>query len=241
MYSEISPSIELNSYVENFWVFSTNKFTEKFKVCPDACTDLIFDLNLSKVFLSAAMNTYQSIEVPAKSNLIGIRFKSENFGSILGIPLDEFKNQKVELSEILPRFDCRIVNELNNLESLDTKIQNLAIFVKLFGALSFERRDELIISVANRIRQLKGNFVVNDLVTYYHISLRQLQRRFKKYIGLTIKEFSNIVRLKNAEISIRINPEISLMEVAFNTGYYDHSHMNYEFNRIAGENPSNFR
>ena len=241
MYSEINPSFELKESVDAFWVFSNNKLREKFKICPDACTDLIFDLNLNKVFLSAAMNIYQQIELSAKSNLIGIRFKSENFGSILGIPLDELKNPKIELSELLPRFDCNITNDLKMLEPIHTNVNKLESFVATLLARNFEKRDELIISVANRIRHLKGNIVIKNLATTYHISLRQLQRRFKQYIGLTIKEFSNIIRLKSTENIIRNSPEISLMEIAFEMGYYDHSHMNYEFKRIAGENPSNFR
>jgi len=241
MFSEINPSFELKKSVENFWVLSTNNLKENFKVCPDACTDLIFDLNVNKVFLSAAMNSYQQIEVPAKSNLIGIRFKSENFGSLLGIPLDELKNLTIELSELRPRFDLNIIYELKGLDSINTNINKLERFITIVVAHNFERRDELIISVANRIRQSKGNFVIKDLATSYHISLRQLQRRFKQYIGLTIKEFSNIIRFKNTEMSIRNSPDISLMEIAFKMGYYDHSHMNYEFNRIAGENPNNFR
>lgn len=241
MYSEISPSFALRKSVEAFWVLSNNKLKERFKICPDACTDLIFDLNLNKVFLSAAMSTYQQVEVPANSALIGIRFKSENFGSILETRLDELKNLKIELPESLQRFDFNIKNELKATEPIESNVNKLENFVTSILTQNLERRDELAISVANRIRELKGDFVIKDLANSYCISLRQLQRRFKKYIGLTIKEFSNIIRYKSTEISIRNNPEISLMEIAFEMGYYDHSHMNYEFNRIAGENPSNLR
>lgn len=241
MYSEINPSIGLKKSVENFWFLTDNKLSEAYKICPDACTDLIFDLNINKVYLSAAMNTYQQIAVPAMSNLIGIRFKSESFGSILGIPLDELKNKKIELSDLLPRFDYSITDELNISEPIYANINKLENFVARVVAQNFDKRDEVVISMANRIRQLGGSCVIKDLASSYSISMRQLQRRFKQYVGLNIKEFSNVVRLKNTERSIKNCPERSLMEIAFEMGYYDHSHMHYEFQRIVGESPNIFR
>jgi len=241
VYTKINPSLELKESVDAFWLFSSNKFDEKFIICPDTCTDLIFDLNQNIVFLSGIMTNYQQIEVQAKSNLLGIRIKSENFGSLLGIPLYEVKNLKIELSELLPRFDLDIINELKSSETIQKNVNKLEDFLARALNQNFKRRDELIISVAKKIRLLKGNLNVVDLATTYQISLRQLQRRFKNYIGLTIKEFSNIIRFKNAELNIKTKSELSIMEIAFEMGYYDHSHMNYEFKRIAGENPSKFR
>jgi len=241
MYREINPSLELKESVDAFWVFSNNKIVEKFKICPDACTDLIFDLNQDIGYLSAPMTKYQRKELKADSNLIGIRFKSENFGSLLGIPLNELKNSTIEIAELIPKFDLGIISELKGTKTILSKVIQLEVFIERVFNQSFERRDELIISVAKRIRLLKGNLNLESLATSYHISLRQLQRRFKYYIGITMKEFSNIIRFKNAKINIKTNPHLSFMEIAFNMGYYDHSHMNYEFNRIVGESPSQFR
>lgn len=241
MYQEIKPSKKLSQSIDTFWIFSNNKLNEKFKVLPDTCTDLIFDLNQSKSFLSAVMTNYQEIEVQAQSNLFGVRFKSENFGSLSGIPLNEVKNLRIEFSELFPKFNFSIINQLNDSETIINKINKLEDYISKALNENFKSRDELVLSVAQRIRLLKGNLNVKYLAKIYHISIRQLQRRFKQYIGLTIKEFSNIIRFKNAEMNIKANPELSFMQIAFNMGFYDHSHMNHEFNRIAGENPSYFR
>jgi len=241
MYQEIKPSIESKDLIDSFWTFSNNKTVEKFKVLPDACTDLIFDLDRCESFLSGPMSTYQQYELKAQSNLIAIRFKSENFGSLPDFPLNETKNLTIECSSILSRFDFNITDELNSLDTIQKKITRLEVFISTAFYHNLENRDKLIISVAKRIRLLKGKINVEDLARSYHISLRQLQRRFKLYVGLTIKEFANIVRFKNTKKSIKTHSDLSLMQIAFKMGFYGHSHMNYEFNRIAGENPSQFR
>ncbi|WP_425547639.1 helix-turn-helix domain-containing protein [Aquimarina mytili] len=78
---------------------------------------------------------------------------------------------------------------------------------------------------------------VRDLAKSHYIGLRQLERSFKSYISVTIKEFSNIVRFNNAMKSIATFTNSSLLEIAFDMGFFHHSHMTYEFQRISGENP----
>lgn len=241
MYTELNPSIELNQVIDSFWFFKNDNEREHFKLLPDGCTDLIFDLNLSKSFLSGVMTTFQDIDLKPKSKLIGIRFKSENLGLLFDAPIHAIKNLRVDILDLNPALDLSIIHVLNELSTLESKKNTLEVFVQKTLIGNFERHDNLILSVANRIRLLKGKISIENLAKFYHISIRQLQRRFKSYVGLTVKEFSNIIRFINAEKFIKHNPALSLMEIAFMMGYYDHAHMNYEFNRIAGETPSSFR
>lgn len=70
-------------------------------------------------------------------------------------------------------------------------------------------------------------------------TVRQLERHFKKHIGLSPKEYSNIIRFQNALGMIK-NSEAdrSLLDIAFECGYYDHSHLANEIKRHTGLSPS---
>ncbi len=241
MYQEIKPSKGLDELIDSFWIFSKNKASENFKVLPDTCADLVFDLNQSKGFLSGVMTNYQRMELAIESNLIGIRFKTEKFGSLSKIPLNETKNLRVELSQIFPTKNLIRLSQLNELETITDKVNFLENFIETLFKENYERQDQIILSVAKNIRILNGNVNIGDLAKSHHISLRQLERRFKNYIGLTLKEFSNIVRFNNAKKSIATSTKTSLLEIAFDMGFFDHSHMTNEFKRISGENPSCFR
>jgi AraC-like DNA-binding protein len=241
MYQEIKPSEGIDNIIDSFWTFSKNKTREQFKVLPDTCTDLIFDLNQNKTFLSGIMANYQLTELAAESNLIGVRFKIEKFGVLSKIPLDETKNMRIELSEIFSTKNLNTLNQLTDFEKIKDKIDFLENFIETSFKQNAQRNDQIVFSVTQNIRRLKGIINVEDLAKSHNISLRQLERRFKSYIGLTIKEFSNIVRFNNAKKSIATTTKTSLLDIAFDMGFFDHSHMNYEFKRISGENPSFFR
>ena len=241
MYQEINPSKGIDRVIDSFWTFSNSKSSEKFKVLPDTCVDLIFDLNQNKGFLSGIMTNYQIRELATKSDLIGVRFKTEKFGFLSKIPLCETKNLRAELNEIFPMKNLKPLNQLTDFEKITDKITFLEKFIGISFKRNFQRQDKMVLSVAQRIRLLKGIVNIGDLAKSHHISLRQLERRFKNYIGLTLKEFSNIVRFNNAKKSIATQTSTSLLAIAFDMGFFDNSHMTYEFKRISGENPSCFR
>ncbi len=233
MYQEIKPSDRLADIIESFWTFSKNESSENFKVLPDTCSDLIFDLNKNQGYLSGIMTTYQLVELSKETDLIGVRFKSEKFGSLCKIPVDETKDLKVELSQILPTKKQNRLNQLYELETTTDKVHFIEKFVKQLFEHTSERQDLMILSIADNVRTLKGTLSIRDLANSHNISLRQLERRFKSYIGLTIKEFSNIVRFNNAKKSIANNIDSSLLEIAVDRGFFDHSHMTNEFQAIA--------
>ncbi|GAA5021916.1 transcriptional regulator [Marivirga lumbricoides] len=241
MYQEIKPSEGLDSIIDSFWTFSENKASENLKILPDTCTDLIFDLNQNKGFLSGIMTNYQRVELATQSNLIGVRFKIEKFGALAKIPLNETKNLRVELSQLFPPKSLDSIDQLNELKTITEKVYFLENFIKTSFKQNFQKQDQLILSVAQNIRSFNGIVNIEHIAQSHHISLRQLERRFKAYIGLTLKEFSNIVRFNKAKKAITTFQNSSLLEIAFDMGFFDHSHMTYEFKRISGENPSFFR
>ncbi len=241
MYQEIQPSKGLANLIDSFWTFSKNKADESFKVLPDNCADLIFDCKLNQGFLSGVMTKYQLRKLDTESDLIGIRFKTENFGWLSKIPLDETKNLRIELAHILPETNHNISSKLNDLENLKAKIDFLENFIETSFRQNHTTQDKLILSVSQEIRLLGGTAKIDDLARSHCISLRQLERRFKNYIGLSLKEFSRIVRFNNAKKSIATLKNNSLLEIASDMDFFDHAHMTYEFKRISGENPSFYR
>ncbi len=241
MYRQFKPSKELNHIIDTFWTFSNGDVNESFKILPDNCADLIFDLNQNKSFLSGVMTNYQIRELDKDAQLLGVRFKVENFGFLSRIPLKETKNLRIELSEILSKKSIHTLNRLNDSEGISYRIEYLENFVIRSYQENFLKQDQLVLSVTQQIRRMKGIVNVTELAKSYHIGLRQLERRFKRYMGLTVKEFSSIVRFNHAKKLIATSKNKSLLDIAFDMSFFDHSHMTHKFNRISGENPNFFR
>jgi len=241
MYQEIKPLNNTNHSIQSFWVFKQNKENIAFKVMPDNCVDLIIDLNQNKGFISGIMTHYQNRELGENSNIIGIRFKAETFPYLSKIPLSATKNHLIEFSNVNLDWNSTMIEELNEFDALLEKIAYLERFFTIQQNKTDYTQDALILSVIKEIRKVKGKVNIKALSKSNFISIRQLERRFKKCVGITLKEFSNITRFQHAKKVISKSKQTSLLEIAFDTGYYDHAHMNNDFKRISGKNPSAFR
>jgi transcriptional regulator GlxA family with amidase domain len=94
-------------------------------------------------------------------------------------------------------------------------------------------------SVINDIHSTNGQISICELSKRNFITVRQLERNFKKFVGLSPKEYSNIIRFQNALSLIKnSNQNRSLLDIAFECGYYDHSHLTNEIKRNTGLSPS---
>jgi len=71
-----------------------------------------------------------------------------------------------------------------------------------------------------------------------NISSRELERKFKKNVGLSPKQIARIYHFQSV-LHLK-NKSGSLTELAHTAGYYDQSHFIKEFRDIAGINPHSF-
>ncbi|THH41204.1 helix-turn-helix domain-containing protein [Neolewinella litorea] len=73
------------------------------------------------------------------------------------------------------------------------------------------------------------------------ISQRQLQRRFRREIGISPKQYLKLVRINRVIRTLENNPHLDLTSVAYHCGYYDQAHFIKDFKRITGQLPGDFR
>jgi len=241
MYQEVSSYYGLQSGIESFWTFRGNTEKTTFKVLPDSCVDLIFDLAQHRIFVSGIMTRYQNRNLDQNTHLLGIRMKAECLPRLMLMPMGEFKNERVDLTGSDVFLTSSLAVAANESTSWIERIHLLEKLILNQQEKFSGVHDDLVLAVASEIRRTRGNMRLSELAQSSRMSLRQLERRFKKCVGITLKEFSSIVRFVNAKSCIRQNQEASLLQIAFDMGYYDHAHMNHEFKRIADENPGAFR
>ncbi|MEO1435591.1 MAG: helix-turn-helix transcriptional regulator [Bacteroidota bacterium] len=241
MYQEIQASKPLSGIIDAFWTYSNNPTDERFKVLPDTCADFIFDLQRNQAFVSGVMTRFQCRELSKGTQLLGIRFKAEQVKSLIKVPLCELTNRRIELSEVSLIWNASRRDQLLEAESISKQIRFLDNWLSTAFEQVDQPQDSLVRSIATGIRQSKGRIKVKEIAASNFISLRQLQRRFKKQLGLTVKEFTSLVRFTQAQKIISSRPSESLSTIAFEAGYFDQAHMTKTFQQIAGETPSAFR
>lgn len=95
--------------------------------------------------------------------------------------------------------------------------------------------DQLIDTSIDLILQTSGNLRISELARKTGFSERYIGKIFEKFVGLSPKLFAETVRMQRAIRKILDSEKKdSLLEISMDCGYYDHAHMNREFNKFLG-------
>ncbi len=242
-YQEYIPSPKLGHYIDKYWVSKNDNDLTESKILPDGYIDIVFDINEESnnysddsIRISGMMTKFRNVISKQNSETFGIRFKAGQFNAISCFPISEIKNKAINASEILPNFNCALLEELIDKKSQSDKIQVIERF--LINQLSWSNTNNLIASVCASINTSFQTINMVHIAKQHHISLRQLERRFKVAVGVTMKEYHSIVRFCKTIESISQNPKKSLLLTAFDNGYFDHAHLTKDIYKMAGINPS---
>ena len=107
-------------------------------------------------------------------------------------------------------------------------------------SLALSGMDALKAPVAYVRKNYMQNICLKELAEVTHLSISALERRFKKYLGKTPKQFINEVRLENAR-RLLIETNIAIATIANDTGFADHSYFSRQFQKLFDQSPSAFR
>lgn len=94
------------------------------------------------------------------------------------------------------------------------------------------------IDIIKQIKHDRGTNKVSELLPNYGQSLRTLDNDFRKYIGISPKEYHNIIRLRKASLDLKKGKNI--LHTGLDLGYYDNSHFSREFKRFSSKSPRKF-
>ncbi len=81
---------------------------------------------------------------------------------------------------------------------------------------------------------------IDDLAKMSFLSVSALERRFKKHLGKTPKQFINEIRLENARRML-IETKLPIVEIAYQCGFSEHSYFSRQFKIMFGTLPSVLR
>lgn len=239
-YQEYKPIESLSKYIDSYWIIQNNFDSFYQRIIPDCCNDVIINIgsevvvNGSKLLLNeksyfvSNMTNYKDTLFQSNALLIGIRFKPFGANHLLGFELDGTANTINELS--LSEF---------NFKNLLTSLTDIkCAFDAFFAKMNIDIRLPLP-EIFDFINAEKGNVRVSDLANKYYLSERQLQRIFKAKAGITVQELCKQVRLQNTITLLKMNLNSnSILDIAFEAGYYDHSHLTHDLIKYTGHSPS---
>ena len=102
-------------------------------------------------------------------------------------------------------------------------------------------KQELADATGKLIREnYAKEFSLDELADTLHINKFYMLRTFKSVTGETPLAYHNRFRCEKAKELLQ-QPELSILYVAFETGFNSASHFSRVFSKVTGETPSNYR
>jgi AraC-like DNA-binding protein len=250
-YQEYHPAPGLVPFIDCYWTLKAGNTPGTYarRIIPDICADVILNLGEEvrvwngqhhqlkpeRAYVAGTMTTFQETLLQPGANLAGIRFKPFGLGALLGIRLQGVTDRIEELDRKIFSFEfgyCPAPGEHQGHSEVREKLD-----AWLLGRLNGQD-NTLMNNLIGTILDAKGKVSVGELVWQYHTTERQLERKFKDTLGVTLQEICNLTRFQYAYRLIQNRGERSLLDIAYEAGYYDHAHLTKHVKRYAGLLPS---
>jgi len=159
--------------------------------------------------------------------------------TFLRSPLDEIAGSTVNLTDV--------TGNRNDLSSLNEQLviahnhrRRVAVVERLLLSRVHPAKPDPLIgaAVAWLDQGTAGRRRIDDLARYIGLSQSALERRFRRVVGLSPKNYASLARLRHA---VRLQATgADLTTVAHSAGYSDQSHFIKDFRRATGSAPSTF-
>jgi len=166
-----------------------------------------------------------------------VQFREVGANSFIREPLYELFGESLSLDYLTGYHNISEIEEqLAEAKNNASRIALIEDF--LLTKLCYHKPDQLVSAALERIQLAKGNIRMSELADKLCLSQDAFEKRFRKVVGISPKQFSFIVRMKSI-VSNRLNDQ-TLSEVAFQAGYFDQPHFNKDFKLFTGQTPKDF-
>ncbi len=249
-FKRIMPCADLEDVVDCFWMI-TDEQAEPIeqKIIPDGFPEIIFhfgdpyQIRITKDWelqtdnlLAGQITRHFFLRNTGRSETLGIKMKPAAITRLFDISMHDVTDRvvplKSKIQEGLP--DVALLRSLRD-DAERVRIIEQALKKFLHGPAP----NTWIEKAVDAIFETRGLTPVARLCSIAGTGERQLERAFRKYIGLSPKFYARIIRFSHIFQLIH-KKKLNGSELGLEAGFYDQSHFIKNFKAFTGEDPSRY-
>lgn len=250
--TQFAPGAALAPFVRGFEIVETQDEAVTRTLLPDttvvlgfryagAATLLDDDASSGRVLPDAVVTglrvSVRRMHTAAHSGIVLAKFRAAGAASFFTGPLHHLFGTMRALSELMDAADVAAASR--RIAGATTHAERLTIVEQFLLARQRPFEPDPIVSGALRaIGAAAGAIRVGMLARDLQVSEDTLEKRFRRIVGASPKQFATLVRLRRAVDLSRESD--SLTTLALDAGYYDQSHFIRDFRAITGDAPGHF-
>lgn len=243
------PSPALRPWVAAFEIFDSPASSGPVSILPDVGPVLGFQFRgrvltrmgqeetlLDPCGITGLQSGARSFRYLPGSGTVLVRFHPWGAAAFLPVPMHELAGRSVGLAAVLETTGTRAT-----LETLDRALEapddaaRLRAVEALLLALLRERRPDGVLRRAVGLLHRGEAQSVGRLARDLGVGERQLERKFREWVGVGPKRFAGLVRFRRALDAMQADPGRAAAGLA--AGWFDQAHFIKDFRAFAGTTP----
>lgn len=174
----------------------------------------------------------------ATCDTLGIILRPAGAYALLARDLSEISDQMVDARDLLGREVAELAERCAESRGVAERFALVERWI-LTRIARARTPDPAITWIAAEIERTSGNVRVGRLREATGMSATRLVDTFRRQIGVRPKLYARLVRFSRTLERLR-EPDVRLVDLALDAGYYDQAHMDAEFRALAGVSPTTF-
>ena len=178
----------------------------------------------------------REMRTSANGGVVLARFRPGGASRFFGAPLHELFGKSAALEELVPR---RVVARVHDrVGTARDDGERVRAVEELLFAQQRPRPDPLVMAAVQRLSRPEDGERIHAVARDLGSSLDAFEKRFRRVVGCTPKQFASLMRLKKAIDGYR--PGVLLTRLALEAGYFDQAHFSRELRAVTGKAPREF-
>ncbi|KAB2868908.1 MAG: helix-turn-helix transcriptional regulator [Bacteroidales bacterium] len=247
LYRKVFPCKELSNFINCYYEFNDYGMFkgQGVRILNNGFTEMIIQLASPTIFNNKSRkieNSYKTslsgqyidkivTTTTGHTHIISVNFKPGGMYAIFGIPQLYFESDNINLADIEFIESENLWDELMNLNSTNKRIE----CIEKYLIKQYRKKAQPIVEMnyaANLIRVRNGNILIRELAKELRMSIRTFNRRFRTQVGITPKQYSEVIRLNCICNDLIHSNSSDLLYLATKYGYYDSSHLINSFKKF---------
>lgn len=196
---------------------------------------------LSSFFLYGQTVEPISISIYGRFKLLIFQLSPFAAKVLLGINPKELKDDCFDLNHLKKPASSEVILLLKGVLEVSGKIEIISSYIEsLIEESSTNPSNKLQLAI-NLIIDNKGKISIKDIREKLFITERTLERQFLDYIGVSPKQFAQIIQFQFSLCQLSEGEYDLLTDVVYKNGFADQSHFIRNFKRFTGQTPSEFQ
>lgn len=220
---------KIEAYVNRFWEVSTTD-KSRLRVLPDGSWDFVLHITPDGREFEFVGPMTSAVTIPLWPNArhYGVRFRPGTYCEPFGKNLAELIDQTIQLEQLIPNV------RINTTEPIIPQL--IAIVRRLADNKLFVRDQEVDIALT-ALNDIPSDGNVTTTLRSTGSSLRTLERKFRRFVGLRPKQLVRINRQLAVARKLMLTESPDFSKIAAGFDYVDQAHMSHDLRLLSGTTP----